>query len=107
MLKAVFLLPRRKDLTKEQFLEFWRSRHLQLVLSLPALRRCVFSEVVAGPEGELPYEAMVELWWDDLAAVRAAIASPEAKACEESLAHFVDLPHWHVFLSLEEETAVP
>ena len=103
MLKAVFLLPRRKDLSKEQFLDFWRSRHLQLVMALPGLRRCVFSEVVAAPEGEPPYDGMAELWWDDLAAVRAAIASPEAKACEESLAHFVDMPRWQVFLAREEQ----
>lgn len=101
MLKAVFLLPRRKDLTREQFFEFWRDTHLPLVWTLPGLRRCVLSEVLAAPDGELPCDAMVELWWDDIASVRAAIASPEARACEESLAQFVDLPHWQVFLSRE------
>ena len=103
MLKAVFLLPRRKDLSRDEFFEFWREKHLALVQALPELRRCVMSEVLAAPEGELPCVAMVELWWDDLDAVRAAIRSPEARACEESLAHFVDLPRWQVFLSRPEQ----
>jgi len=102
VLKAVFLLPRRKDLSREEFFDFWRRRHLPLVEALPDLRRCVFSEVVSAPEGDLPWDAMVELWFEDLPSVRAAIASAEARACEESLAHFVDLPRWQVFLSRED-----
>jgi uncharacterized protein (TIGR02118 family) len=104
MLKAVFLLPRRKDLSREEFVRFWRDTHVALVRALPGLRRCLFSEVVSAPSGEeLPCDAMVELWWDDLPAVRTAIDSNEARACEESLAHFVDLPRWQVFLAREED----
>jgi uncharacterized protein (TIGR02118 family) len=103
MLKAVFLLPRRGDLSHDEFLEFWQSTHADLVRALPGLRRCVFSEAIAGPGLEM-YDGMVEIWWDHVEAVREAIRSPEGRACEESLAHFVDLPRWQVFLSREEET---
>jgi uncharacterized protein (TIGR02118 family) len=95
------MLPRRQDLSHEEFLDFWRSVHLPLTMALPGLRRCVMSEVVAAPGGELPCDAMVELWWDTIEAVRDAIGSPQARACEQSLEHFVDLPRWKVFLSRE------
>ena len=101
MLKAVFLLPRRKDLTRKEFFDYWRTIHLPLVEKLPGVRRCVVSEVIAAPEGDMPCEAVVELWWDDVEAVRVAIDSAEAKACEESLVHFVDMPRWQVFLARE------
>src|SRR5439155_22324085 len=98
-----FLLPRRSDLTREQFFDFSRKKHLPLVMALPGLRRCVISEVVAAPEGDLPCDAMVECWWDDLPAVREMTRCQVARACEASLAQFVDLPKWSVFLTREGE----
>jgi uncharacterized protein (TIGR02118 family) len=107
MVKAVFLLPRRADLTHDEFIEHYWKHHDHLVRALPGIRRCVFSEAITAPDGQLPCDAMVEIWWDSVESVRAAVNSAESRACEESLANFVDLPNWQVFLSREAEGVKP
>jgi uncharacterized protein (TIGR02118 family) len=113
MLKLVFCLRRRPELSREEFQRYWRETHGPLVRRhAAALGIERYVQVHAGhddlgaalrasrgaPEA---YDGVAELWWRDRAAFEAALAKPEAqRAGAELLAdekRFIDLacsPLW-------------
>jgi uncharacterized protein (TIGR02118 family) len=83
MIKLVGLLRRAAGTTPDAFREHWLHHHAQIARELPGLRRYVVNPVVAMPGGERPpWDGVAELWFDDLAAVEAAMASPQWRAAE-------------------------
>jgi uncharacterized protein (TIGR02118 family) len=77
MTKVIVLLPRRADLSREEFRRHLEEEHLPLVQRLPGLRRLAVNEVMPGPDGAQPaYDAVAEDWFDSPEAVQAALASP-------------------------------
>jgi len=67
----------RVGLGREEALGAWE-RHAELVERVPGLRRYVQHHAVDAPDGsEPPYAGLGEAWFDDLAAARVALASPE------------------------------
>ena len=120
MVKLTFCLKRKSGMSREEFQRYWREVHGPLVRSHArtlSIRRYVqmHSSTLAlndalrasrGAPGE--YDGVAELWWDSLAELEAALASPEgARAGAELLEDerkFIDLaasPLW-----LGEETTV-
>ncbi len=92
MLKFIVVLYRLPDMTREDFLRYLRSVHGPMALRLPGLRRYGQNLVVADPVRKHPgWDAMVELYWDDRAAMEAAWRSPEGEAATRDLAAFADL----------------
>lgn len=81
MITRVFFAARRADLTTEQCLEHWRGHHAAIGGSLPGIRAYVQNHgVLSNGRFLLPYpgfDIMPELDWDDLAAMDAAIDSPQ------------------------------
>jgi uncharacterized protein (TIGR02118 family) len=114
MIKLVFSLRRRSEMTREEFQAYWRDDHAPLVsrhAETLRIRRYVqtharSSEVAAaqsaarGSEPDL-YDGQAELWWDSLDDVIAAVSTPTGqKAAVELLEderRFIDLaqsPLW-------------
>jgi len=92
MLKFVVVLYRRPDLTAEQFHENLRHEHGPLAERLPGLRRYVQNHVAPDPSRPHPgWDAVVELTWDDRAAMEEAWRSPEGTAATAHLSVFADL----------------
>jgi uncharacterized protein (TIGR02118 family) len=92
MLKFVVVLYRRPDLSPEQFHENLRSEHGPLAERLPGLRRYIQNHVAPDPARPHPgWDAVVELFWDDRAAMEAAWKTPEGRCATRHLAEFVDL----------------
>jgi hypothetical protein len=59
---------------------------------LPGLRRCVQNHVVADATRRHPgWDAVIELFWDDRAAMEAAWKTPEGERATRHLAELVDL----------------
>ena len=89
MIKLVFSLRRRPDLTRDEFLAYWREQHAPLVsrhADVLRIRRYVqtharTSEVAAaqsaarGSELDV-YDGQAELWWDSLDDIVAAVSTP-------------------------------
>jgi uncharacterized protein (TIGR02118 family) len=73
MQRLVLYLKRRADLTRHVFFAWWLGHHSALATQLPGLRRHIISLAADEPEG--PFDGMAELWFDDLAAAKAACAS--------------------------------
>jgi uncharacterized protein (TIGR02118 family) len=88
MVKALFVVSRRPGLTHPEFFEHWRDVHGALVAKLPGLRRYVQNHAIIGVLASRPmtHDGFSELWFDDLAALHAAAASPEWRAMREDSA---------------------
>lgn len=85
MVKAIFIALRRPGLTLEEFSDRWRNEHAELVTRLPGIRRYVQTHGL--PESYLlsgiiapTHDGFSELWFDDYAAWKQALGSPEWSA---------------------------
>jgi uncharacterized protein (TIGR02118 family) len=85
MVKAIFFASRLPGLSLEQFFDHWLNDHGALGERLPGLRRYVQNHAV--PEAYTwaiqTHDGWSELWFDDLAALHAAVTSPEWQALRE------------------------
>jgi uncharacterized protein (TIGR02118 family) len=108
MIKAIVLLPRREDMSREEFERYGRENHLPLVSRLPGLRRLVVSRVLPDPNGPPPaFDAVAEDWFDDLAAMGAAFQSPEGQAVMTDAPNFLDMSRFQVLVVEEEDIPLP
>lgn len=86
MIKSLSLLTRKAGMSKEEFRKVWESEHAPMVRTVPGVRKYVLSFVLEEPTTAnapiqpMQVDAMAELWYDDMAALRRAQASPELKA---------------------------
>jgi uncharacterized protein (TIGR02118 family) len=92
MLKFMVVLYRRPDLTFAQFRRHLREVHAPLAKNLPGLRKYLQNHVSDDPKRESPgWDAIVELYFDDWAAMEAAWDSPQGAASDADLPGFADL----------------
>jgi uncharacterized protein (TIGR02118 family) len=118
MIKLVFTLRRREDMTREEFQRYWREQHAPLVkrhADALRIRRYVqvhardtdLDEAVAGARGSEPrfYDGVAELWWDSLEELVAAFSSDAGQAAAlellEDEQRFIDLPRSPLWLGEE------
>lgn len=118
MIKLMFMLRRRPELTREAFQNYWRDRHAPLVASHAdtlGIRRYVQRHTVSEPVfekmgdvrgGVAEWDGIAELWWE-----RAERLSPERLAAVreanrqllEDEARFIDLANSPVFFVEDNE----
>jgi uncharacterized protein (TIGR02118 family) len=85
VIKTIGLLTRKHGLSHEQFVAHWRDVHAPLARAVPGVRRYVQSHIVAErtrpdiPATDVDIDGIAELWYDDLAAMERAHATPEAR----------------------------
>src|SRR5262249_49807179 len=111
LIRLVFLLRRRPQLSLSEFQERWLDHHGPLVAShqmpLNILRYTQSHRIddgngegkgIGGARGEMepPYDGAAELWWESEAALAEAGATPTGRAASQQLLadeeEFVDLP---------------
>lgn len=107
MLKLVYCITRRADLTPEAFACYWRDVHGPIGARIPGLRRLVQSRAVhiPGDAREPDFDGVAELWFDDEASLLAARQSPEWQASSADEVNFID--HKRVAYLVCEEHEVP
>lgn len=120
MIKMIFCLRRRADLTREEFQAYWFDRHAPLVAEVaPVLRirKYVQSHSVDDPRiaapvaarGTItaPYDGVAELYWDSIEDVAAAGDSKAARDAGRRLledeGRFIDLPNSPIFWVREHQ----
>jgi uncharacterized protein (TIGR02118 family) len=92
MVKLVFLLHRRPGMSFGDFSRYWQDKHAAIGAALPGVRKYVQNDAVATPDGSpLPYDGIAELWFDNMASLQRALASPEAQAAIADSNSFVDV----------------
>jgi uncharacterized protein (TIGR02118 family) len=118
VIKLVFCLRRRAELSREEFQRYWRETHAPLVRERGAalgIRRYV--QVHTLPPGtsaalaasraveDEEFDGVAELWWDSLEALAAAAATAEGRRAGAELLEderrFIDLPRSPIFLAVE------
>jgi uncharacterized protein (TIGR02118 family) len=117
MVKLIFCLRRRPDVTEEEFHRYWRDEHGPLVARHgPALgiRRYVQLHTVSGPVNDLlaatrhapeAYDGVAELWFDDADALVTSAGSGEGRTAAAELARdeerFIDHSRSPLFVAEE------
>ncbi len=117
MIKLVFCLRRRPDMTAEAFQQYWRGTHAALVearAGILGIRRYVQTHTkdLTGLHRSLqqrnggapaPYDGVAELWFDSLESIRSDDPARQ-KAAAELLAderNFIDLPKSPMWFATE------
>ena len=98
MYKTIFLLQRDPALSPEEFSEYWLTQHAPTVLAIANVRRFICNVVTASSAEPPVYDGLAELWWDDEAAFREALATPEGQAAVADVARFT-VSHEHVVVT--------
>ncbi|NLV02763.1 EthD family reductase [Haloferax volcanii] len=89
MIKLVNMLVRDDDYTHEEFVERWRGNHADLARELPGLVKYATS-VPTDPERS-EYDGIVELYFEDMAALKAAFDSEVGQRVNADAAAFTDM----------------
>ena len=92
MVKVVAFFKRKPGTAVEDFQNYWRTTHAEVVKKLPGLRRYVQSHtLVSGyKKGEPVYDGTAELWYDNTDALRALATTKELAATQTDELNFID-----------------
>jgi uncharacterized protein (TIGR02118 family) len=117
LIKLVFCLRRRPELTLEEFQHYWRENHAPLVrkhAELLRIKRYVQVHTQDHPLNEAmrqtrpgppPYDGVAELWWDSIEDLAAGAATPEATEARRELLEdekkFIDLTQSPIWIAEE------
>lgn len=118
MIKIVFCLRRKPNLSFEEFSRYWLNDHAKLVREHgPALRirRYTQSHTIADPRiaaavdarGSTiePYDGVAEVWWDSIEDIIEAGATKQGRAAGRALLqderNFIDLANSPIFYTEE------
>ncbi|HEY4911688.1 MAG TPA: EthD domain-containing protein [Methylomirabilota bacterium] len=107
MVKVVTFLKRKAGMSVEDFQRYWRTRHPEVVVRLPGVRRYVQSHTLASAyrKGEPVYDGIAEVWAEDTEALRTMTRSPENAKVQADEAQFIDRATMG-FLVTEEHVVV-
>ena len=123
MIKLVFALRRRQDLSRDEFQRYWRERHAPLVrehADTLGIRRYVQTHTL--PDGvhaalrmsrgaPEPYDGVAELWFDSLEALANGVASDDGQAAATALLdderRFIDHARSPLWLAEEHPVVTP
>jgi uncharacterized protein (TIGR02118 family) len=101
--KLIRLVKRTEGLSLREFRETSLSKQADLVLEIPGLRRylqCHTRDASYGI-GEAVLDAAYQLWFDDLAALTEAMASPEFQRAQDHLLSIVQERYVHDMVAAE------
>jgi len=107
MIKLLAVLHKRPDMSRDEFVRYWREVHAPLAEGMEGVRRYVINPTLEafGP-GVPPFDGVAELWFDDAAAARAAFASPVGIATTQDVAKFAQPEKTQIVIA-EEIPIVP
>lgn len=92
MVKLVVLYKKPADTAA--FEKHYREIHTPLARKMPGVRKLEVSHMTGSPGGEPKFYMVAELYFDDKAAMMAALGSPEGKAAAKDVMGFAgDLIH--------------
>src|SRR4051812_16260781 len=123
MIKLVFCLRRRPELSREEFQRYWLEEHGPLVKSkAEVLRIKRYVQVHSLPaDANVPlrasrgapeeFDGVAELWWESSEDLAASSSTPEGRAAGRELLEderkFIDLERSPLWLAEEHEVIAP
>ncbi len=110
MIKGFALIPKRADISADQFHKHWEEVHGPLAKQIKALRRYVQSHRLAQPLpgfDNVPYEGIAEIWFDSLENVTQLGDDPDyVNGALPDEPNFLDQSKLR-FLATREEVVIP
>jgi len=118
MIKYVYCICKRADLSDEEFHIYWRGKHSELIRSLAKAfrgKKYIQSHTMNTPINQEmiksrgfdspPYDGVTEIWWDNMEDFLAGVNSPEGTEAAQKYiadeANFVDFSKSRAFLTEE------
>ena len=117
MIKLVYCLARRADVSAEAFYAYWGGQHAAKVLERQKALRAVkyvqshtvepsLNALLQQSRGlEPPYDGITEVWWESADALRAVLETPQGMRAMQELAEdestFIDFARSRVFMTEE------
>ena len=103
MIKLVYCITKRPDLSDEEFFRYWKNIHGPIGATIPRLRKLIQSHRINIPGNKYPptYDGIAELWFDTVEDLLAARQSPEWQASTQDESNFID--HTKVAYFVTEE----
>jgi uncharacterized protein (TIGR02118 family) len=109
MIKLFFMMPKKPDISNEQFHRHWREIHAPLALRIEILRRYVQShrlpQSIPGFSAR-PYEGVAEAWLDSLETATGFQANPDYLEAAKDEANFIETSSL-TFLLTRENVVIP
>lgn len=106
MVKAVIFIKRRKDLTREQFKEYWLTQHSKLEKENAEknwVRKIVASFAIEDESlPEPPFDGMVELYFDSMEDLKRDVQGEQRKIMYADEENFCDHSEEQVVVVTEE-----
>jgi len=98
MVKAIYVVYRRPELTREEFARYWTEVHAPIAEKLPHIRSYTIHPVTAAMEieGDKEADGFAVCVWDSQEDFEKAVASPEMAAAGEDAAHMAR--HFEVYM---------
>ncbi len=94
MIHRFYFMGRRQDLTLEQFLTYWRTKHPRAVSTpVPQIRRYVQSHRVPEMDSSAPFDGIAETWHNDFEELLSLIRSPVIPIFKKDEENFVNHAH--------------
>ncbi len=90
MIKWIVALKFRADQPAETCRRYWIEQHGPMALELPGLKGYRQSHRVPGDFGHAPWDGFGSLWFEDEAAAKQALASPQMAALRADAERFAD-----------------
>ncbi len=93
MVKVLTFLKRKAGMPVDEFQDYWRTRHPDVVTKLPGIRRYVQSHVLPtayAKKAEPVHDGIAEVWADDTDALREMAKSPAHAGVVADEARFID-----------------
>jgi len=105
MIKLLAVIHKRPDMSRDEFLRYWREVHAPLAKEMPGVRAYMINPTLEAFGTEIPpFDGVAELWFDDAVAARTAFASPAGRATTEDLPNFTQAEKVQVVIA--EEIAI-
>ncbi len=117
MVKLVYCLRKRTEISSEELVRYWLNDHAPLVQKFAEAIRAkkyVQSHTVAPDINQMfregrglaePYDGITEVWWEDLESLKAGMESEAGREAHQALmedeAKFVDFSRTRVFMTEE------
>jgi len=83
MFKLIILVKKKTALNDDGFVRYFLDTHAPLAKKMPGVRKYVVNFVKRPPNREPDYNAVAELWFDDISAMKNAFASPEGQLTQK------------------------
>jgi uncharacterized protein (TIGR02118 family) len=90
VIKRMGFVKCKDGMTREACHDYWLNVHAPIVARTPGIRRYIVSTTTTeGLDYAPAYDGLVEIWFDDLASLQAAEATPEWQAVRDDARQFI------------------